>query len=110
MLTNWVLPYACKATLFERTKPKDGFPSERMWFSSWQSQQAEEFMALYDTRVGSEQGEDFGALIELGWTYDNWAAGREEVLFGKPLRSKMVLKIQGLSQHAREEHFATLMS
>jgi hypothetical protein len=35
MVTNWVLPYACKATLFKRTKLGDGFLSDRMWFSSW---------------------------------------------------------------------------
>jgi hypothetical protein len=92
LVTNWVLPYACKATLFDRAKPKDGFPSERMWFSSWQSQQAEEFMALYETSAGGEQGEDFKALVEVGRTHDNWANGRAKVLFGKPLRSKMVLE------------------
>ena len=110
LLTNWVLPYACKATLFERTKAKDGFPSFQMWYSSWQSQQSEEFIALYNTRADSEQGEDFGALLQLGRTYNNWAIGRDKVLFGKPLRSKMVLEIQGLSQHAREEYFTALMS
>jgi hypothetical protein len=67
-------------------------------------------MALYNTRVGSERGEDFGTLLEIGCTHDNWVARREKVLYRKPLRSKMVLAIQGLSQHAREEYFTTLMS
>jgi hypothetical protein len=110
MVTNWLLPYPCKATLFGRTKAEYGFPSERKWFSSWQSRQAEEFMTLYNTRADSEQGEDFDVLLELGFRHNHWVAGREKVLFGKPLRSKMVLRIQGLSQHAREEYFTTLMS
>jgi hypothetical protein len=100
----------CKATLFDQTKPEDSFLSDRMWFSSWQAQRAREFMALYDTRADSKQGEDFRALLDVGRMHDNWATGQEKVLFRKPLRSKMVLKIQGLSQHAREEYFASLMS
>ena len=34
IVTNWVLPYACKATLFDQTKPQDGFQSDWMWYSS----------------------------------------------------------------------------
>jgi hypothetical protein len=110
MLTNWLLPYACKATLFDRTKPQDGFSSQQMWYSSWQSQRAEEFMALYDTRADSEQGEDFETLLALRRRYNSWTAGREKILFGQPLRSKMVLEIRGLSRQAREEYVAGLMT
>jgi hypothetical protein len=81
-----------------------------MWFSSWQSEFAEDFMVLYDRMADSELGEDFGTLIDMEDAYRYWAAGREKVLFGQPLRSRMVLEIQGLSQHAREEYFANLMS
>ena len=110
VLTNWLLPYACKATLFDRTKPEGGFPSSQMWFSSWQSQQAEEYMALCDIQAESMQGVDFKLLLDLGDAYPNWATGREKVLLGRPLRLKMVLEIQGLSQQAREEYFERLMT
>ena len=112
ILTNWLLPYACKATLFDRTKPDGvlGLPSSQMWYSSWPTQQAEQFMALHDAPAGGEQGEDFKTLLDLWDSYDDWTAGREKVLFGRPLRPKMVLELRGRSQQAEEEYVASLMS
>jgi hypothetical protein len=111
IFTCWLLPYACKETLFDRTKPNGGEPSKLMWFSSYQTNQPEEFMELYNTRVDSDQGDDFRALLRLVHIYPYWQTGRKgKVLHGQPLKSKMVLEMHGLSPHAREEYYANLMT
>src|SRR5450432_67685 len=35
IFTCWLLPYADKDVLFNRTQPRGGRPSKRMWFSSY---------------------------------------------------------------------------
>jgi hypothetical protein len=69
MLTNWILPYVCKATLFDRNTTEPSFPSERMWFSSWQSEYPKDFTVLYDRMADSELGEDFETLIDMEKAY-----------------------------------------
>ena len=111
IFTCWLLPYACKDTLFDRTKPKEGKPSERMWFSSYQAERPEELMGLYNSRANSDQGEDFPVLFRLIHIHCYWQTGRKsKVLYGRPLKSKMVQEIQGLSPHGREQYFKGLMT
>src|SRR5277367_2026317 len=47
IFTCWLLPYAYKNTLFGRTKASRNKPSKLKWFSSYQTNQPEEFMELY---------------------------------------------------------------
>jgi hypothetical protein len=54
IFTCWLLPYACKNTLFDRTKAHGEEPSKLMWFSSYQTNQPREFMELYNTRADSD--------------------------------------------------------
>lgn len=111
IFTCWLLPYACRNTLFDRTKASGEELSKLKWFSSYQTQDPEEFMALYTTTANSDQGDDFQALLRLIRQYPHWQTGRKRnVLAGQPLRSKMVLEMQGLSPHAWEEYFAKLMT
>jgi hypothetical protein len=111
IFTCWLLPYPSKDVLFDRTKRQGGRPSERMWFSSYHDEQSDELMGLYDSRANSDEGDDFQALLRFTHIYCHWQTGRKNrVLYGRPLKSKMVLEIQGLSLIERERYFANLMS
>jgi hypothetical protein len=81
-----------------------------MWFSSYQAKQPEEFMGLYNSKANSNQGDDFQKLFRLADIYYDWQTGRKKVLGGRPLMSKKLLELQGLSPHAREVYSANLMS
>jgi hypothetical protein len=82
-----------------------------MWFSSYQALEPLEFKNLYNSRANSDQGDDFQVLLRLAHTYCLWNTGtKKEVLGGQPLKSKMVLELQGLSAHDWEAYFANLMS
>jgi hypothetical protein len=111
IFTCWLLPYPSKDVLFDRTKPQGGRPSERKWFSSYHNEQNNELMGLYDSRANSDEGDDFQALLRFTHIYCHWQTGRKNrVLCGRPLKSKMMLEIQGLSSLEREQYFAKLMS
>jgi hypothetical protein len=111
IFTCWLLPYPSKAVLFGRTSPKGGHPSERKWFSSYYAEKSDELMGLYDSRANSDEGDDFQHLLRFTHIYCHWQTGRKgEVLCGRPLKSKMVQELQGLSAHAREQYFEKLMA
>jgi len=111
IFTCWLLPYPSKAVLFGRTSPKGGHPSERKWFSSYYAEKSDELMGLYDSRANSDEGDDFQHLLRFTHIYCHWQTGRKgEVLCGRPLKSKMVQELQGLSAHAREQYFKKLMA
>jgi hypothetical protein len=110
IFTCWLLPYATKTVLFDRARRGNGLPTERKWFSSYQATLPENFIHLYNSQ-NSDQGEDFQALLRLTHVYSNWQTGRKTTrLRGRPLKSKMVLELQGLSPHAREQYFENLMA
>jgi hypothetical protein len=68
-------------------------------------------MELYNTRADSDQGDDFRALLRLVHIYPHWQTGRKgKVLCSQPLKSMMVLELQGLSPYDREQYFANLMT
>ena len=80
-----------------------------MWFSSFQTKQLEEFKALCRARAEDNQSGDTYSLLQVANKYNGWTAGKERLLCGLPLRLKMELDMQGLSQLAREEYLANLM-
>ena len=105
------MPYATKTVLFDRARTGNGLPTERKWFSSYQARLPQKFIGLYNSRANSDQGDDFRALLRLTNVYSNWQTGRKKTgLRGRPLQSKMVLELQGLSPHAREEYFTSLVA
>jgi hypothetical protein len=111
IFTCWLLPYPTKAAIFGRTSTKNGLPTERKWFSSYQAMLPQNFMGLYDSKASSDQGEDFQTLLRLTNVYSDWQTGRKTtVLRSRPLKAKMVLELQGLSPHAREQYFENLMA
>jgi hypothetical protein len=71
---NWLLPYPCATTFFDRTKVQGGGESRHLWFSSFQ--ESVDLEQLYqelhfddDDDDDDDQGEDFDSLLGLARTF-----------------------------------------